>query len=59
MMSVSNFVGKESDSALTSVSFNRVDTAEGSFVSSASANMLKDSQDGSSDEEDHNDKAFA
>ena len=58
MMSVSNFAGKRPDSAL-SVSGKRVDTAEGSFVSSASANMLNDSQDGSSDEEDHNDKAFA
>ena len=57
-MSVSNFGGNRPDSAQTLASYKRVDSAEGSFLS-ASADVLNDSQDGSNDEEDHNDRAFA
>ena len=53
MMSVSN-VSEQRPSAR----YSRVDTNMGSFIS-ASADVLKDSQDGGSDEEDRNDRAFA
>ena len=57
-MSISSFGGKRPDSALTSFSYKRVSTDMRSFVS-ASADVLNDSQDVSSDGEDHSDRAFA
>ena len=52
-MSLSN-VGEQRPPARDS----RVDSDKGSFIS-ASADVLKDSQDGGSDEEDRDDRAFA
>ena len=58
-MSVSHFGVARSSSSSTHESVVRVtDQDMGSFLS-ASADVLKDSQDGDSDEEEGNDKAFA
>ena len=58
-MSVSDFGITRSMSQSSRESVIKVaDTDMGSFIS-ASADILKDSQDGDSDEEEGNDKAFA
>ena len=58
-MSVSDFGITRSMSQSSRESVIKVaDTDMGSFIS-ASADVLKDSQDGDSDEEEGNDKAFA
>ena len=58
-MSVSNFgISRTFESSERESFVEESDQDRGSFIS-ASADVLKDSQDGDSDEETSNDKAFA